>query len=178
MAPQASMDISSPSAESQNPFLLSNSDAVPAPEAGDADPALHVTIRGPLPKSSSGSSSEAMQIKVSVQPLQLLYQPACFARLAAILTGPTCKSRTAELMDVFCSLESPEVQALSVAELACSKQPVPAVSLEVGDLAPFQDNTVIRHDLLWQIDDVLMKPSTRQSGRILGSCLLLPWRDS
>ena len=135
MAPQSSMDISSPSAESQNPFVLSQSDAVPAKEAGDADPALHVTIRGPLPKSSSGISSEVMQIKLLVQPLQLLYQPACFARLAAILTGPTCKSRTAELMDVLCSLESPEVQALSVAELACSKQPVPAISLKVRDLA-------------------------------------------
>jgi len=135
MAPQPSMDIPSPSAEFQNPFLLSHSDAVPAPEAGDTDPALHVTIRGPPSKSSSGNFSEVMQIKVLIQPLQLLYQPACFARLAAILTGPTGKSRTAELMDVFCSLESPEVRALSVAELACSKQPVSAISLEVGDLA-------------------------------------------
>ena len=135
MATQPSTDISSPSAESQNPFLLSQSDVVPAPDAGNTDPALHVTIRGPLPKGSSGYSSEVMQIKVWVQPLQLLYQPACFARLAAILTGPAGKSRTAELIDVLCSLESPEVQALSIAELACSKQPVPAISLEVGDLA-------------------------------------------
>ncbi len=130
IAPQPSMDLPSPFADPLSSFLLSHSTA--AADTGEPEPALHVNIKAPLPASSSQSTLKVAQVKVLVQPLQLQYQPSCFERLAKIVASPTGRSRTAELMDVITEHDSLEVQSLSVAELACSSKPMPAVSLEVG----------------------------------------------
>lgn len=129
MAPQPSLDLPSPFADPLSSFLLSHSTA--AEDAGEPEPALHVTLKGLLARNSSQSPLEVLQVAVVLQPLQLHYQSSCFARLSNILASPTRKSRTAELMDVISAHESLAVQSLSVAELACRSQPVPAVSLEV-----------------------------------------------
>ena len=126
------MDLPSPFADPLSSFLLSHSTA--AADTGEPEPALHVNIKAPLPASSSQSLISVAQVKVLVQPLQLQYQPSCFARLAKILATPTGRSRTAELMDVITAHDSLEVQSLSIAELACGFKPLPAVSLEVDFL--------------------------------------------
>ena len=129
MAPQPSMDLPSSFADPLSSFLLSHSTA--AEDAGELEPALHVTVKGTLVRNSSQSPPQVLQLAVVLQPLQLHYQPSCFARLSNILASPTGKSRTAELMDVISAHDSEAVESLSLAELACTSQPVPAVSLEV-----------------------------------------------
>ena len=129
MAPQPSMDLPSPFADPLSSFLLSHSTA--AADPGEPEPALHIAIKGSLPEGSSHSPREALELKVLIQPLQLHYQPSCFARLLKIMASPIGKSRTAELMDVISAHDSLEVQSLSVAELACSSKQLAAVSLEV-----------------------------------------------
>ena len=129
MAPQPSMDLPSPFADPLSSFLLSHSTATADP--GEPEPALRVTIKGPLLEGNGHPPREALELKVLLQPLQLHYQPSCFARLSRILASPTGKSRTAELMDVISAHDSLEVQSLTVAELACSSKQLPAVSVEV-----------------------------------------------
>ena len=130
MAPQPSMDLPSPFADPLSSFLLSHNTA--AADTGEPEPALHVNIKAPLLASSSQNPLEVAQVKVLVQPLQLQYQPSCFARLLKIVASPTGKSRTAELMDIIAAHDALEVQSLSIAELACGSKPLPAISLEVG----------------------------------------------
>lgn len=127
MLPQPSMDLPSPFADPT--LLLNHGSSAAATEA--TQPALQISIRGPF---SGSISALALQIKASVQPLQLLYQPSCFARLAAILAGPGGESRTAELLEVISELESPEVRALCTAELALRGAFSPAISFEVRHL--------------------------------------------
>ena len=90
----------------------------PHREAANAEPALHISIRGHTADTHSDGYSTAPQAKVLIQPLQLSYQPACLARLAQILASSAGRSHAQELLDVISSLESPQIRALSMAELA------------------------------------------------------------
>ena len=125
------MDLPSPFADPQASLLLNHASSTPPAADLEVAPALQVSIRGPLKQSGSGSQSEAMQTRVLIQPLQLLYQPLCLARMAAVLASPAKKDATTEMLEVISALESPGVQAFSIAELACSSGPLPSFSLEV-----------------------------------------------
>ena len=101
-------------------------------EAANAEPAVHISIRGPSANTHSDRPCRALLLKVLVQPLQLSYQPACFARVAQILAKSAGKSHAQELLDVISSLESPQIRALSIAELALGSPSLPLISIEVS----------------------------------------------
>lgn len=125
------MDLPLPFVDPQASFLLNHASSTPLDADLEVAPALQVSIRGPLKQSGCGSRSEAVQTRVLIQPLQLLYQPLCLARIAAVLSSPAERDATTEMLEVISALESPGIQALSMAELACSIGSLPSLSLEV-----------------------------------------------
>ena len=132
MVPLPSMDLPSPFADPLSSFLLGHDSSKTPQEAASAEPALHISMKGPSADTISDRSSRAPILKVIVQPLQLSYQPACFARLAQILASSAGRSHAQELLGVISSLESPQIRALSTAELALDSPSLPELSLEVS----------------------------------------------
>ena len=132
MVPTPSMDLPSPFADPLSSFLLSHDSSTTRQEAANAEPALHISMKGPPADTTSDRPSRAPLLKVFVQPLQLSHQPACFARLAQVLASSAGRSHAQELLDVISSLESPQIRALSVAELALDSPSLPVISFEVS----------------------------------------------
>ena len=132
MVPTPSMDLPSPFADPLSSFLLSHDSSATPQEAASAEPVLHMSIKGPSANTQSDGDSRGPQLKVLVQPLQLSYQPACFARLAQILASSAGRSHAQELLDVISCLESSQIRALSMAELALDSPSLPESSLEVS----------------------------------------------